>query len=449
MLVRKLNIGFLSVFFVYKKKGEYMVQLKINEEFENLIPALSSEEFEQLEKNIINEGCRDAIVTWQDFIIDGHNRYKICTKHGIDFKVIEKDFDNKDDVINWIIFNQFGRRNISNYNRALLALKLKDTFTKKAKENLKTGAEITNTGLQKSVKAVNTQKELAKVAGISHDTIYKVEIIEKQATEEIKEQLQQNKISINEAYKQIKAVEKVNKLEQVKQNIIKESNHSLKDNRPIVKLESYETWLNTYQNGKADLLLTDPPYSTDIDDIDSFANDWLPKALNCVKDTGMAYVFIGGYPKEVKAYLNVILPEHIRLEQILIWEYKNTLGNNPKDRYKLNYQNILFFRGVNAPTLDCPITNEQWGVQSINAPDGRLGNRFHTWQKPIELAERFIRHSTKQGDIVIDPFVCTGTFVIAANKLGRFGFGCDINKDNLDIAISRGCRLADDCNGRG
>ena len=54
---------------------------------------------------------------------------------------------------------------------SILALKLKPIIAEKAKENLKVGAEITNTGLQKSVKAVNTQKELAKVAGVSHDTI--------------------------------------------------------------------------------------------------------------------------------------------------------------------------------------------------------------------------------------------------------------------------------------
>ena len=418
-----------------------MVKIKIDPEFENLIPALSNEEFEQLEKNIINEGCRDAIVIWQGFIIDGHNRYKICSEHGINFNVIEKDFDNKDDVIDWIILNQFGRRNISNYNRALLALRLKDTFIKKAKENQGNRTDLTSV---RNLTKVDTKKELATIAGVSHDTIHKVEVIQKEASEEIKEQLQQNKISVNEAYKQIKSAEK---LEERKKKYLEETKTSVKESEPLVFHKNYKDWLNNYIN-KADLLLTDPPYSTDVDNIDSFANDWLPKALNCVKNTGMAYVFIGNYPNEIKAYLNVKLPEHIKLEQILTWSYKNTLGASSNKKYINSCQKILFFRGIDAGDLNIDKNNnEQWIVQEFNAPDGRLGNRFHTWQKPIELAERFIRHSTKQGDIIIDPFVCTGTFVIAANKLGRLGFGCDINKDNLDIAISRGCRLADDCNG--
>lgn len=191
-----------------------------------------------------------------------------------------------------------------------------------------------------------------------------------------------------------------------------------------------------------DLLLTDPPYSTDVDDIDAFAASWLPNALQYVKPTGFAYVFIGSYPNELKAYLNLQIPKHMKLEQVLVWTYKNTLGQNPKDRYKQNWQACLFYRGEDAPALDCPLTNEQWAVQEINAPDGRQGDRYHAWQKPMEIAERFIRHSTKDGMTVFDPFACTGTFLLAAAKLGRKAFGFEINADNAEIAKERGCILS-------
>lgn len=190
---------------------------------------------------------------------------------------------------------------------------------------------------------------------------------------------------------------------------------------------------------KYDLLLTDPPYSTDIDDINKFVSDWLYNALNNVKETGFAYVFIGAYPEEVTAYLNAKIPKHMQLTQLLVWTYKNTLGNNPNDRYKLNYQFALFYRGIKAPDLNVELTNEQWAVQEINAPDGRQGDRYHAWQKPMEIAERFIRHSTEQGMTVFDPFACTGTFLLAATKLGRKAYGFEINPENAQIAFSRGC----------
>ena len=194
-------------------------------------------------------------------------------------------------------------------------------------------------------------------------------------------------------------------------------------------------------HNKCDLLLTDPPYATDVPDIETFARSWLPTALNNVKDKGFAYVFIGAYPDELRAYLNTAIPEHMLLTQVLVWTYKNTLGQNPKDRYKQNWQACLFYRGVNAPALDCPLTNEQWAVQEINAPDGRQGDRYHAWQKPMEIAERFIRHSTKPGAIVYDPFACTGTFLLAAAKLGRQGIGFEINEENARIAEQRGVKL--------
>lgn len=190
---------------------------------------------------------------------------------------------------------------------------------------------------------------------------------------------------------------------------------------------------------KYDLLLTDPPYSTDVPDVFEFANRWLYPALNGLKDTGFAYVFIGAYPNELQAYLEAIKPSNVTLEQVLIWTYKNTLGQNPKGRYKQNYQACLFFRGVNAPDLNCPLTSEQWAVQEINAPDGRQGDRYHAWQKPMEIAERFIRHSTTKGMTVFDPFACTGTFLLAAAKLGRKAYGFEIDPANAEIAFERGC----------
>ena len=187
------------------------------------------------------------------------------------------------------------------------------------------------------------------------------------------------------------------------------------------------------------LLLTDPPYSTDVDDIDAFANAWLPNALEHVRPDGFAYVFIGAYPREARAYLSIEPPSHMELVQMLVWTYRNTLGNNPADRYKLNYQFCLFYRGKDAPPLDCPIKNEQWAVQDINAPDGRIGDRFHAWQKPMEIAERFVRHSTRPGDAVFDPFACTGTFLLAAAGLGRRAYGFEVDERNAAIAYERGC----------
>jgi len=88
------------------------MELTINPIFHSLIPPISKEEYGLLEQSILHEGCRDAIVAWNDCILDGHNRYEICQKHNIGFKTLEKEFDNENEVKFWIINNQLGRRNL-------------------------------------------------------------------------------------------------------------------------------------------------------------------------------------------------------------------------------------------------------------------------------------------------------------------------------------------------
>ena len=95
-------------------------QLKIKKEFKNLIRPLHRQEFLQLEENILSDGCRDPIITWNGYIVDGHNRYEICTKHDVEFKVLEMHFDSDEDAIAWICANQLGRRNISEETRKFL-----------------------------------------------------------------------------------------------------------------------------------------------------------------------------------------------------------------------------------------------------------------------------------------------------------------------------------------
>ena len=187
--------------------------MRIDNEFKNLIPALTDEEYKGLEQSILSEGCRDALVLWGDILIDGHNRYEICSKHGIEFKTVQKEFGSRDDVIQWIILNQFGRRNLPMYERAKLALRLKPVIAEKAKENQLSTLKQNKTVSQKSVERIDTQKELAKAAGVSHDTIAKVEKIEKTASPEVKAKLQSGDMSINQAYQTIRREEREQKRE--------------------------------------------------------------------------------------------------------------------------------------------------------------------------------------------------------------------------------------------
>jgi len=190
-----------------------------------------------------------------------------------------------------------------------------------------------------------------------------------------------------------------------------------------------------------DLLITDPPYSTDVDDIERFSS-WIDLWLPRISDAGRAYIFIGAYPDEMRAYLNRLAYEtRLKLDNILVWTYRNTIGPSPNTGYKLNWQACLYLHGPDAPPLNCPVMTEQFAVQDISAPDARTGVRFHAWQKPDELAQRLIRHSTKEGDTIVDPFCGTGTFLSAAAQLGRHAIGIERDPKMREICHRRGMEV--------
>jgi N6-adenosine-specific RNA methylase IME4 len=221
-----------------------MEKLNIKKEFKELIPALTAEEFKQLESNCIKDGIREPIIIWSGFIIDGHNRYEIAQKNVLEFKTINKDFENENDVKEWMILNQFGRRNLSNYQRSVLALQLEEVFSEKAKDK-ETERKTTFQKSEKSnIEPINTIKEVGKLANVSHDTIAKVKKIEAVATPEVKAQLSAGEISINQVYQEIKKEEKkAERIELIEQQI-----------------EDIEQGLLPELKGLFDVVSVDPPW---------------------------------------------------------------------------------------------------------------------------------------------------------------------------------------------
>jgi len=94
-------------------KGESMQKIIIDEEFKTLLPALDKDTYALLEENLIQNGCRDSIVLWGNILIDGHNRYEICSRHDIAFNTINKDFGSREEALIWIISTQVSRRNLT------------------------------------------------------------------------------------------------------------------------------------------------------------------------------------------------------------------------------------------------------------------------------------------------------------------------------------------------
>lgn len=188
-----------------------MQELKINPEFARLLPPLTEDEFTELTENLIENGCREPIVTWGGTIIDGHHRYKICTANHIKFTAVEMVFETVDDAKWWIVKNQTGRRNISSLAKIELATKIKPVLVTMAKARQGTRNDLSPGNfvakLPQSSKRV--RDELAEQAGVSGRTFDKGVYVLENADEETKDRLRRGEkgLSISGVYNDLKAQE--------------------------------------------------------------------------------------------------------------------------------------------------------------------------------------------------------------------------------------------------
>lgn len=413
--------------------------MQIKQEFKDLIPPLTKEEFKQLENNCMSEGIREKILTWNGFIIDGHNRFEIATRWNLDYETESKHFDNEEAVKEWMILNQFGRRNLSNYQRSVLALELEDVFSKKAKEKQK---EAGGAVRQKSDKAViDTKKELSKVASVSHDTIAKVKKIQEKAPEEVKAKLRTGEVSINAAYKEIKKEEKKANFEAKKQIFEKEIKPK-NLNQKIILGDSIKV-LPTLEKKSFDLLLSDPPYGMDfksgwnnkekiqndkiIDTVTLF-EDVLKESVPLLKDDAHFYLFgninfIGDIRPIIEKYLN--------LKNVLIWDRK-VIGMGDLKSYGNSYDVIYF--GYNKVWKNLNGTRDR-DLLSYSRIDP--AKNIHPTEKPLDILEYLIKKSSNENDKILEPFAGGGSTLLACKKLNRLATGVEIEEEYYNLIKNR------------
>ena len=176
-------------------------ELQVDNDFENLIPPLTDDEYTRLEKSILAEGCRDAIIVWNNVIIDGHHRYKICKAHNIDFHTIQMEFSLKDDVILWMIQNQLGRRNLSEFQRVEIVRKYEEAVKAHAEQRMLAGKADPKVILPEGQKSrKQSRDELGTLAGVSGSTYEHATKVIDHAPTTIVNATRNNQISINAAY---------------------------------------------------------------------------------------------------------------------------------------------------------------------------------------------------------------------------------------------------------
>ena len=193
-------------------------------ELQAYIDPLTPDEYEALERSILAEGCRDALVLWGNVLVDGHNRYRICQQHGVPFQTVHNTaFQSLEDVQLWMIDQHLGRRSISDFQRGVLALRKREIITqRRAAAAAAVQAAQTQSSPEDSTapwegetdpavaqtlaqlpkvpdQALDTREALARAARLSPSQVKQIETIQQQAAPEVVSAVKTGELSLSAA----------------------------------------------------------------------------------------------------------------------------------------------------------------------------------------------------------------------------------------------------------
>ena len=192
------------------------MNIVILEELKAYIEPLTPDEHDALERSLLAEGCRDALVLWGDILVDGHNRYGLCQKHGLPFQTVQNPrFASMEDVHLWMIDQHLGRRSLSDFQRGVLALRKREIVAQRRSramaeklspaEPLPVDEAHEDTAQASALAAVlqpkplQSREDIARAARLSASQVGMIEKIQKQAAPEVVAAVRAGDISLNAA----------------------------------------------------------------------------------------------------------------------------------------------------------------------------------------------------------------------------------------------------------
>jgi site-specific DNA-methyltransferase (adenine-specific) len=219
--------------------------------------------------------------------------------------------------------------------------------------------------------------------------------------------------------------------------------------------------MSSLPEATVDLVVADPPYNLGKDygnnldlkawrDYEAFTREWLTQALRLLTPTGSLYVFMG---VRFISRLFLILEAELGLHfnGWITWHYTQGMGR--KTGFSPRHEDILYFTKSATFTfnLDAVRIPQKYYRERNNMAGANPGDVWqfshvhysnperqpHPTQKPEALLERIIRASSNAGDIVLDPFVGSGTTCRVARALNRQWLGIDINLDYIALSQRR------------
>ena len=156
-------------------------------------------------------------------------------------------------------------------------------------------------------------------------------------------------------------------------------------------------------------------------------NDYAGELYRVLKPDSHCYIMTND--SNLQNFLNVFTDVGFHFTKLIIWDKQNKIAN---PYYMQQVEYILFMsKGRTKQINNCGTSN----LLSISNMANK--NNDHPTEKPVELMEILIKNSSKEGDLVMDPFVGVGATALACQNLKRNFIGCEIDKKYYDTAMER------------
>ena len=208
-------------------------------------------------------------------------------------------------------------------------------------------------------------------------------------------------------------------------------------------------FMKTLPDNSVDMVLTDPPYKIitggDLDGVNSIRpkgilkgnrelmksvplfEHWLNECYRTLKNDSHAYFMVNF--SNLFYLQKSVIDAGFKIHNLLIWQKNN---NTPSQYYMKNCEYIIFARKGKAKWI-----NDIGGSKTVHSFNNILGNKVHPTEKPVELMEFYIKNSSNENEIILDPFMGSGSTGIACVNTGRKFIGCELDKGYFDIAQKR------------
>jgi ParB-like chromosome segregation protein Spo0J len=402
------------------------LDLKINPEYQKLVPRPTQEQYDALKLSIMTEGLLFKLEALEDgTIIDGHTRFQICqelNKTILEEQITIKKFDSELDAKSYIIEVNLKRRHLNDFQRVNLECLRLEIYREKAAQRY--NATIPKEGEKgfhpvsspngESTPKFQVDKIIAQQSGVSARTVSRVLKIRKKSPENIIKELESGKRTIGSAYQLITEEER----QESRNQVLAETAVKIPDDMTLIQGDFIEA---NVAPESVQLVLTDLPYSEKYLDLWDKLGEFAKRVL---VPGGYLVTYCGHF------HLPVII-EKLKKHLEYFWTISLTQQKHSLVHSRhvfCDWKPILVFY---KPPLSLP---DYFGDVINGAGMEKL---HHDWQQAEAELEPIITKFCPTNGLILDPCAGSGTTLIAAKKMGRKSIGIETNPHTFAIMKKR------------